>query len=110
MLLRKTDAFLTEEHLQRYTPSVFTMEKSSSTSDRYQHISTIDVIRGLASEGFKPVNAVECRARSYENKPFTKHMLRFRHVDTNSTNDGLFPELVLINSHNGLSSYKLMAG
>ncbi|MHB1949557.1 MAG: DUF932 domain-containing protein, partial [Gammaproteobacteria bacterium] len=43
-------------------------------------------------------------------KAFTKHMLRFRHVNARPTASGLYPEIVLINSHDGLSSYRLMAG
>jgi hypothetical protein len=37
-------------------------------------------------------------------------MLRFRHVNARPTPSGLYPEIVLINSHDGLSSYRLMAG
>ena len=37
-------------------------------------------------------------------------MLRFRHVNARPTSSGLYPEIVLINSHDGLSSYRLMAG
>jgi len=37
-------------------------------------------------------------------------MLRFRHVDAQPTVSGLYPEIILINSHDGLSSYRLMAG
>ena len=44
------------------------------------------------------------------NKAYTKHLLRFRHANARPTPSGLFPEIVLINSHDGLSSYRLMAG
>lgn len=37
-------------------------------------------------------------------------MLRFQRHDVLQNNQGLYPELVLINSHDGLSSYRLMAG
>ncbi|MDP1573755.1 MAG: DUF932 domain-containing protein [Coxiellaceae bacterium] len=37
-------------------------------------------------------------------------MLRFRHISATPTPSGLFPEIVLVNSHDGLSSYRLMAG
>jgi hypothetical protein len=67
-------------------------------------------VRGLEGEGFVPVWATQCRTRKEGKRLFTKHMMRFRHVDAVANNDGLFPELVLINSHDGLSSYRLMAG
>jgi hypothetical protein len=98
------------ENLQRITPSIFTTESAASTSDKYKHISTIDVVKALMSEGFMPMKAAQNRTRKIDKAPFTKHMLRFRHVDSIPTVGGLFPELVLVNSHDGLSSYRLMAG
>lgn len=101
---------LTIENLKRTAPSIFTTEGAACTSDKYKHISTIEVVKGLMSEGFMPVKAMQSRVRKIEKAPFTKHMLRFRHVDRVQTIGGLFPELVLVNSHDGLSSYRLMAG
>lgn len=98
------------ETLQRTAPSIFTTEGATGTSDKYRHISTIDVVKGLASKGFMLVKATQNRTRIIDRAPFTKHMLRFRHVDSVPTVGGLFPELVLVNSHDGLSSYRLMAG
>ena len=45
-----------------------------------------------------------------ERKAFTKHMVRFRREDVAVNSGGIYPELVLVNSHDGLSSYRLMAG
>lgn len=101
---------LTLDRLQRITPSIFTTVGASGTSEKYKHISTIEVVHGLMKEGFMPVKATQNRTRITEKAPFTKHMLRFRHIDSVPTVGGLFPELVLVNSHDGLSSYRLMAG
>lgn len=102
---------LSLENLQRSAPSIFTSESAEGTSEKYKHISTIEVVKGLMSEGFMPVKAMQCRTRKAGKAPYTKHMLRFRHVDSVPTvSSGLFPELVLVNSHDGLSSYRLMAG
>jgi hypothetical protein len=104
---------LTNDQLRHYTPSVFTSERNTeTTSDRYTHIPTLAVIEGLAREGFIPVKAMQCKVRNMAKREFTKHMLRFRHVDAKPSNGqgGLVPELVLVNSHDGLSSYQLMAG
>jgi hypothetical protein len=102
--------FMSLDNLQRSAPSIFTMMGAEKMSNKYKHISTIDVIRGLASEGFMPVKAVQNRVRIKDNAPFTKHMVRFRHIDSVPTVGGLLPELVLVNSHDGLSSYRLTAG
>jgi len=101
---------LNNDHLKRFAPSVFTETAGEKTSSKYQHISTIQIVDGLASEGFLPVMAMQSRARSADKRAHTKHMLRFRHHSATANSAGLYPELVLINSHDGLSSYRLMAG
>ncbi len=101
---------LTLEDLQRKAPSIFTEGRAERTSEKYQPISTTKVIEGLMNEGFMPTWAGQSQCRLTTKKAYTKHMLRFRHVNAHPTASGLFPELVLINSHDGLSSYRLMAG
>jgi hypothetical protein len=100
---------LTEIELQRYAPSVFSTESNDKTSDRYAVIPTIEVVRGLEKEGFYPVMAQQSRVRNSDNKPFTKHLLRFRHQNS-LEKGGNTPEIVLINSHDGKSSYQLRGG
>jgi hypothetical protein len=97
------------ETLRQHVPSIFTEEKAETTTVRYQHISTLNVIEGLRGEGFVPVWATQCRSRTEVKRAYTKHMIRFRHVNAINVN-GLYPELVLINSHDGLCSYRLMSG
>ncbi len=101
---------LTLETLQHRAPSIFSKSSAASTSDKYQHISTIDVIERLKDKGFLPTFATQNHCRLESKEDFTKHMIRFRHQDTQPTVGGLFPELVLTNSHDGLSSYRLDAG
>lgn len=102
--------FLTTETLYKKAPSIFTEGSASKTSDKYQHISTHTIINSLIKEGFQPTWAHQSKARLQDKKAFTKHMVRLRHVDAAPNNAGLYPELVLVNSHDGLSSYRLMAG
>ncbi|NNM59279.1 MAG: DUF945 domain-containing protein [Legionellales bacterium] len=101
---------LTKEYLLRQVPSVFTSESAGRTSSKYCHISTANVVDALMEKGFMPTEATQSNCRLADKQAYTKHMLRFRHVDTEPKLNGLFPELVLINSHDGLSSYKLIAG
>jgi hypothetical protein len=98
--------------LQYIAPSVFTVDNSHhKTSDKYKQIPTIKIVEQLAEKGFHVTKAMQTNSRIKGNRQFAKHMLRFRHESTEpKLNDGLFPELVLVNSHDGLSSYKLMAG
>src|SRR3990167_856743 len=101
---------LTTEQLRKITPSVFTESGSEKTSDKYQHISTARLIDALSVEGFFAVRATQSNCRLAEKRSYTKHMLRFRHLSARPTPSGLYPEIVLVNSHDGLSSYRLMAG
>lgn len=102
--------FLSIENLYRKAPSIFTKESGSHTSDKYQYISTLKIIEELYKEGFRPTYAIQSNSRS-ENKIFyAKHCVRFRHANTTVSKSRLFPELVLVNSHDGLSSYRLYAG
>lgn len=101
---------LSLETLQRQAPSIFCENSAARTSEKYQHISTVKVIEGLINEGFIPTWAKQSQCRDANNLVYTKHTLRFRHQNARPTSSGLYPEIVLINSHDGLSSYRLIAG
>lgn len=100
----------TQSTLQRIVPSIFADSASDKTSSKYTQIPTYQIVQHLESNGFGITHAMQARSRIYGNKEFAKHILRFRHFDAKPTDSGLFPEIVLVNSHNGLSSYRLMAG
>jgi len=102
---------LTEDELRRYAPSIFAETKHESRSERYTHIPTIEVIRGLESEGFLPYSVQQGRSRIPGKQDFTKHMIRFRRPESGDREIGKeYFETVLINSHDGTSAYRLMAG
>lgn len=101
---------LTINQLARVVPSLYTQEGHEKTSARYQPISTAMVVEKLMSEGFYPTKAFQTGSRTLEKKQFSKHMIRFRRYDLNYAESEYFPEIVLVNSHDGLSSYRLMAG
>jgi hypothetical protein len=101
---------LSLQTFQRQAPSIFSENSAERTTDKYQHISTIKVIEGLASKGFMPTQATQSVCRLENKKSYAKHMLRFRHVEAQFNAAGLVPEIILINSHDGLSSYRLIAG
>ena len=94
--------------IMRVAPSVFAAEKHDSRSERYAYIPTIEVLDGLRKEGFQPFMAVQSRCRDENKREFAKHMLRLRHasmIDASEAN-----EVILLNSHDGTSSYQMVAG
>lgn len=101
---------LDNDQLFRMAPSVFAETKHESRAERYQFIPTIDVVDALRNEGFFPVYATESRTRSDNKKGFAKHILRFRQHDGFTTINEVQPEIVLVNSHDGTSSYQLNSG
>lgn len=100
---------LTDYQLEKQVPSIYTTQAHGKVSDKYKFIPTIECVEALKKIGFYVVKAEESRCRLSDNKPYTKHMLRFRQ-DRAFPIGGNVPEVVLINSHNGLSSYQLRAG
>jgi hypothetical protein len=103
---------LSIEQIARFAPSALAMNPHGSRSNKYQYIPTIDVIKGMEKAGFLPFSATQSRTRDISRQDFTKHMIRFRHASSMqalSVGDSL-AEILLINSHDGSSAYKLMAG
>ncbi len=100
---------LTDEQIARYAPSVLATEAHESRGERYAFIPTIEVLNGLRAEGFQPFEVRQTRCRDAGKREHTKHLVRLRHPDAIST-QGETPEIVLLNSHDGTSSYQLLAG
>lgn len=102
---------LTQDQIRRYAPSVFAERAHERVTRCYQFISTLDMIDGLSREGWLPVHAEESLARLSNRRGFTKHLLRFRRFDAWLPMIGdSFPEIVIVNSHDGSCAYQIHAG
>jgi hypothetical protein len=103
---------LTLDRMQILAPSAFATEAHASRSNRYAYIPTSNVIEGMMRAGFQPYAAKQGRSRVAGKAEFTKHLIRFRHesISTQMQVGDTLPEIVLINSHDDTSAYKLMAG
>lgn len=99
---------MTNDQLRAIAPSIFAAEAHNSRSDRYTYIPTINVVDALRREGFAPFFAAQSRTRDESRREFTKHMLRLRHASQIAETE--VPEIILINSHDGTSSYQMLAG
>ena len=106
--LIRRDRPLTREELMQHTPSVFGEEKHTSRSERYVYIPTITLLENLQREGFEPFFACQTRVRDQSRREHTKHMLRLRR--TGQIADKQVPEIILLNSHDGSSSYQMLPG
>ena len=100
---------LSEDQMRATAPSIFATGKHASRSERYTYIPTIDVLRGLRGEGFEPFMVAQGRSRIEGKTEYTKHLVRLRHAGEVSARPEA-REIILINSHDGASSYQLLAG
>jgi len=104
----RSDRPLSDSQIIKAAPSVFAESAHESRSSRYAYIPTSDVLNGLRREGFQPFMACQARTRTEGKQEYTKHMLRLRHQS--QINGDTANEIILVNSHDGTSSYQMLAG
>lgn len=104
----RRDRPLTRDELLRVVPSVFSEDKHASRSERYTCIPTITLLENLQREGFQPFFACQTRVRDQGKREHTKHMLRLRREGQITGHQ--VPEIILLNSHDGSSSYQMLPG
>ncbi len=71
-------------------------------------IVTLTVLENLQCEGFQPFFACQTRVRDPGRREHTKHMLRLRREGQITGKQ--VPEIILLNSHDGTSSYQMLPG
>jgi hypothetical protein len=114
--IRRTNGVtpLSDEDIRLLAPSALATDAHESRSARYTYIPTAEVIAGMRQHGFLPMAATQGHTRDSGRAGHTKHMLRFRHVGVKPVTErrvgATFPEIVLLNSHDGTSSYRVMSG
>lgn len=103
---------LDDDQIRTVAPSIFTVDRHEERSARYTVIPTIDVMRGLQREGFQPFMVAQQRVRDEGKREYARHMIRMRHASNLHLPDsaGVANEIILTNSHDGTSSYQLLAG
>lgn len=108
----RPNTVLHNEEIRKLAPSVFAETAWADTSEHYRFIPTINVVNALRDNGYQVVMAGQSRSRIEGKREFTKHILRLRHNSVmNPENVGEeVPEIVLVNSHDRTSAYKLMLG
>ena len=99
---------LSDDQIRSVAPSIFADAPHESRSQRYAYIPTVTVLTELRKEGFQPFMVTQTRVRDEDRRDFTKHMVRLRHAT--QINAAEANEIILLNSHDGTSSYQLLAG
>ncbi|MBS0292640.1 MAG: DUF945 domain-containing protein [Proteobacteria bacterium] len=104
----RSDYPLSDDQIRRVAPSIFAGAPHESRSERYAYIPTVTVLQELRGEGFEPFMVCQTRVRDEGKREHTKHMLRLRHAS--QINGREANEIILLNSHDGTSSYQMLAG
>lgn len=100
---------LTIDKVKELVPSAFKENPKATMSKDYVHMPTSILINDLISLGWEPIQAQEVKTRKEENKGYQKHLVRFRMYNM-MMSDGLFPEIVLTNSHDGKNAFNIRVG
>ena len=105
----RSDSPLSDDQIHRVAPSIFAEAPHESRSQRYAYIPTATVLTELRKEGFQPFMVTQTRTRHEDRRDYTKHMIRLRHASQiNARSEA--SEIILLNSHDGTSSYQMLAG
>ncbi|MFZ6774608.1 DUF932 domain-containing protein [Undibacterium sp. SXout7W] len=99
---------LSNDQIRAVVPSIFADDKHGSRSDRYTYVSTGEILDNLRDQGFSPFMVCQSRVRDDGKREHAKHMVRMRHAG--NINAAEANEIILLNSHDGSSSYQLFAG
>ncbi|HFJ0418719.1 TPA: DUF932 domain-containing protein [Pseudomonas aeruginosa] len=105
----RSDSPLSDDQIHRVAPSIFADAPHESRSQRYAYIPTATVLTELRKEGFQPFMVTQTRTRHEDRRDYTKHMIRLRHASQINAR-GEANEIILLNSHDGTSSYQMLAG
>jgi len=111
MLDIKNNQFLNKDEIRTRANSIFTTKGAPETSEKYSHIPTEKIIDDMAALGWGVVDAKQVKAR--KNEGFQKHLIVFRNNDIQITaedGDNVFPQILLINSHDGKNAFTFTAG
>jgi hypothetical protein len=108
-LVLRSESPLSDDQIRAVAPSIFAEAPHESRSERYSYIPTASVLQELRGEGFEPFMVCQTRVRRDDRRDFTKHMIRLRHASQIDAR-GEANEIILLNSHDGTSSYQMLAG
>lgn len=104
----RSDHPLSDDQIRAVVPSIYAETPHESRSERYSYIPTASVLSELRQEGFLPFMVCQTRVRNEDRREHTKHMIRLRHAS--QINGDEANEIILLNSHDGTSSYQMLAG
>jgi hypothetical protein len=100
--------------IQHLAPSALAEAPAGHLTHRYAFFKTVDVVEGLRQAGWAPIMAQEQLVRDENRRGVQKHLIRFHRRDELALRipklEDSRIELILTNSHDGTSAYRLRVG
>ena len=100
---------LTNEEIVRYASAAGATRPHKNVSNRYDFVPTLQAVDLLRDAGWNPVIAEQSRVNDIERDGVQKHMIRFCMDGLELTTKQERVDLVLYNSHDRGSAFKLIA-
>ncbi|MFW6225652.1 MAG: DUF932 domain-containing protein, partial [bacterium] len=91
-------------------PQLFQTEEFDKLSKKYNQVKTYDAIEILEKHQWFVTEVQTKNIRNKNHLKYCKHIVRMRNPKQTVIDNELTPEIVLINSHDGTSSFKMMCG
>ena len=101
---------LNNNELKTQAPSLFQEQAYHEVSDKYNFISTIEIIENLRSKSWFPVSVSQSDVRSSDKEGFQQHYVRFQNFSDLINPSANVVELLLFNSHDRSKSFSISAG
>ena len=104
--------FLTKEEIQVKAPAVASLQAASNVSEKYVHVPTMELIDDMAKLGWGVADVKQAGSKR-GGEAFKKHMVTFRNENViikGEDGETVYPQILLSNSHDGLSSFQFRAG
>lgn len=109
---RADNGTLSAAEVASRAPAAFAVDHAPDLSARYGGISTARAAEVLAGFGYLPTQAAQKKTRRPEGRGYAEHLISFSNpaAEGIARADGMRPEVVLYNSHDGTSSVRLFVG
>lgn len=104
---------LTKEEILDKAPAVLSTTTASNVSSKYVHVPTVELINDMEKLGWEIVDVKQGKGRKNARAEHRKHMVVFRNPNiVMKSEDGevVYPQILLSNSHDGLSAFQFRAG
>jgi hypothetical protein len=100
----------TDADILAVAPAVFAEAKHPQrTSDKYQFVSTIQLIHAMRQEGWQVTAAGQKYVVDESRHGYARHMVRMRHKSANLKGE-MVPEGIIMNAHDATASWKYFDG